>query len=101
MRFSSYIRFLHRYKVRCAIRWLKGGEHFQASRKALGPCNSIFMWVQAPPLRCRGASIPPSLAPGPQRDEAGVNGGIRKPQSRNSVSQEPLGSGSEDVVEPS
>src|SRR5262249_5715365 len=81
VRFSSYIRFLHRYKVRSVIRWLKGGEYFRASRKAPGPCNSIFMWVQAPPLRCRGASIPPSLATGPQRAEAGVNGGIGKPQS--------------------
>ena len=73
--------FLRCYKLLSVIRWLKGGEYFRASRKATWPCNSIFMWVQAPPLRCRGASISPSLATGPQRAEAGVNGGIGKPQS--------------------
>src|SRR5215831_10199480 len=75
------IEFLDRYKPLAVTRWLKGGKHFQASRKAIWPCNSIFMWVQAPPLRCRGANISPSLATGPQRAEAGVNGGIGKPQS--------------------
>jgi hypothetical protein len=75
------IRSLRFYKLLSVTRWLKGGKHFQASRKATWPCNSIFMWVQAPPLRCRGASISPSLATGPQRAEAGVNGGIGKPQS--------------------
>src|SRR6516162_10728715 len=86
------------YKLPSVIRWLKGGEYFRASRKATWPCNSIFMWVQAPPLRCRGASIPPSLATGAQQAEAGVNGGIGKPQSCKPVSQGPRGSASEDVL---
>jgi transposase len=33
------------YKARCAIRWLKGGEHSQASREAIRPCNSMSMRV--------------------------------------------------------
>jgi hypothetical protein len=64
-----------------ATRWLKGGENLRASREAKRPCNSVFMQVQILPPRRRGESVTPSLATGPQRAEAGVNGGIGQPQS--------------------
>src|SRR5215468_815097 len=63
-----------RYKLLCATRWLKGGKNFQASREAQGPCNSISMRVQAPPLRCRGDNLSLNLATGPQEVAAGING---------------------------
>jgi hypothetical protein len=43
-------------------------------------CNSVSMRVQIPPSRCRSESISPSPATGPQRSEAGINGGAWKPQ---------------------
>jgi hypothetical protein len=39
------------------------------------PCNSVSMRVQAPPSRCRSESVFPRPATGPQRSEAGINGG--------------------------
>src|SRR4029434_6494027 len=62
------------YKLLCATRWLKGGKHFQASREAQWPCNSMSMRVQAPPLRCRGDSLSPNPATGSQGVAAGING---------------------------
>src|SRR2546427_3295859 len=55
------------------------------------------MRVQAPPSRCRSASISPRPATGPQRSEAGINGGPWKPQSGYPVSQASRGSGSKGV----
>jgi hypothetical protein len=62
------------YKLLCATRWLKGGKNFRASREAKWPRNSISMRVQTPPLRCRGDSLSPNLATGPQEVAAGING---------------------------
>jgi hypothetical protein len=45
----------------------------------LKPYNSVIMRVPAPPSRCKSESVPHSSATGPQRAEAGVNGGIGKP----------------------
>jgi hypothetical protein len=51
----------------------------QAARRQ--PCNSVSMRVEVPPSGCRSDSISPRSATGPQRPEAGVNGGAWKPQS--------------------
>src|SRR5215475_14768652 len=75
------------YKPLGATRWLKGGKNFQASREARWPCNSISMRVQAPPLRCRGDSLSPNLATGPQEVAAGINGEIWEPHPDRSLSR--------------
>jgi hypothetical protein len=92
---------LTRYKLRGAIRWLKGGENFQASREAKRPYNSISMRVQAPPLTCRGDSISPNPTTGSQRVEAGINGETLGASPGLLAEQEPMGSESKDVLEPS
>ena len=48
--------------------------------------------VQIPPSRCRSDSITPRLATGPQRSEAGLNGGPWQPQAGYPVSQASMGS---------
>lgn len=59
--------------------------------------TQFFMRVQLPPSRCRSDSIAPRLATGPQRLEAGLNGGPWKPQSGYPVQQASMGSVSEGV----
>ena len=88
-------------KESCATRWLKGGDNFQASHEAIWPYNSISMRVQVPPLRCRGESLSPNPATGPQRVEAGANGETLKASFGPLASQESMGSESKDVPEPS
>src|SRR4029450_3607536 len=75
------------YNQRGATRWLKGGKHFHASRKARWPCNSISMRVQPPPLRCRGDSLSPNSVTGPQGVAAGINGEIWEPHLDRSLSK--------------
>ena len=82
-----FMPFSHSYKLLGATRWLKGGKNFQASREAQWPCNSISMRVQAPPLRCRGDSLSPNLATGPQEVAAGINGEIWEPHPDRSLSR--------------
>ena len=55
------------------------------------------MRVQLPPSKCRSDSIAPRLATGPQRLDAGRNGGPWKPPSGSPVQQASLGSASEGV----
>jgi hypothetical protein len=43
--------------------------------------TQFTMRVQAPPFKCRSDSISPRPMTGPQRSEAGVNGGAWKPRS--------------------
>jgi hypothetical protein len=73
------------YKQQAVTRWLKGGKNFQASREAKRPCNSMSMRVQAPPLRCRGDSLSPNPATGPQGVAAGINGEIWEPHPDRSL----------------
>jgi hypothetical protein len=60
--------------------------------------TQFFMRVQIPPSRCRSDSIAPRLATGPQRLEAGLNGGAWQPQSGYPVQQASMGSASEGVL---
>ena len=60
--------------------------------------TQFFMRVQIPPSRCRSDSIAPKLATGPQRLEAGLNGGAWQPQSGYPVQQASMGSASEGVL---
>jgi hypothetical protein len=60
--------------------------------------TQFFMRVQIPPSRCRSDSIALRLATGPQRLEAGLNGGAWQPQSGYPVQQASRGSASEGVL---
>ena len=61
-------------------------------------CNSVSMRVQAPPSRCRSASVSPGSATGPQWPEAGIKSGAWKPHSGYPVEQASMGSVSEGVL---
>ena len=56
------------------------------------------MRVQILPSRCRSDSIAPRPATGPQRLEAGLNGGAWQPQAGYPVQQASMGSASEGVL---
>src|SRR4030095_891029 len=60
-------------------------------------CNSVSMRVEAPPSRCRSDSVSPRSATGPQRSEAGINGGAWQPQVGYPVSQASMDSASKGV----
>src|SRR5215467_6791833 len=55
------------------------------------------MRVQVPPSRCRSDSVSPRSATGPQRSEAGINGGAWQPQVGYPVSQASMDSASKGV----
>jgi hypothetical protein len=54
--------------------------------------------VQIPPSRCRSDSVSPRPATGPQRSEAGINGGPWQPHAGYPVSQASMGSASKGVL---
>ena len=60
--------------------------------------TQFFMRVQIPPSRCRSDSISPRPATGPQRSEAGINGGPWQPQSGYPVQQASMDSVSEGAL---
>ena len=60
--------------------------------------TQFFMKVQILPSRCRSDSIAPRPATGPQRLEAGLNGGPWQPHAGHPVSQASMGSVSKGVV---
>jgi MarR family len=64
-----------------ATRWSKEDGGPREDRKATGFVTQFSMRVQAPPSRCRSDSVSPRPATGPQRPEAGINGGPWKPRS--------------------
>src|SRR5262249_54506927 len=83
---------------RGATRWSKGSFGFRADREVIiNLVTQLSMRVQVPPSRCRSASISPRPATGPQRSEAGINGGPWKPHSGYPVSQASMGSVSKGV----
>ena len=60
-----------------ATRWSKGNVRFRVDREVfINLVTQCSMRVQVPPSRCRSESISPRLETGPQRSEAGINGGI-------------------------
>ncbi len=64
-------------KFRGATRWSKGNVRFRVDREVMMNLATQFsMRVQVPPSRCRSESVSPRPATGPQRSEAGINGGI-------------------------
>ena len=60
--------------------------------------TQFAMRVQIPPSRCRSDSISPRPATGPQRSEAGINGGPWQPHAGYPVSQASMGSASEGAL---
>src|SRR2546427_5419564 len=56
------------------------------------------MRVQIPPSRCRSDSLSPRPATGPQRSEAGINGGPWQPHAGYPVEQASMGSASKGAL---
>src|SRR5262249_39410873 len=96
------VRPQDQYRVcRSATRWPKGSRGFRVDRKvSMNLVTQFSMRVQIPPSRCRSDSISPRPATGPQRSEAGINGGPWQPHAGYPVSQASMGSVSEGVIEP-
>src|SRR5262249_15213447 len=86
---------------RGATRWSKGSQSFRVDREVINNLATQFtMRVRIPPSRCRSDSVSPRPATGPQRPEAGINGGPWQPHAGYPVSQASTGSVSEGGVEP-
>ena len=67
---------------RGATRWSKGSLGFRVDREVIINLVTQFsMRVQIPPSRCRSDSVSPRPATGPQRSEAGINGGPWQPHA--------------------
>jgi hypothetical protein len=81
-----------------ATRRSKGSRGFRGDRTAKSCVTQCSMRVQIPPSRCRSDSISPRPATGPQRLEAGRNGGPWQPHAGYPVSQASMGSASKGVV---
>src|SRR5205823_13059868 len=96
------MRLVDQHRVhRGATRWSKGSCGFRVDREVMSNLVTQFaMRVRIPPSRCRSDSVSPRPATGPQRSEAGINGGPWKPPSGYPVSQASMGSASKGVVEP-
>jgi len=61
---------------------IERGLRFSGRSQSQSFVTQFAMRVQAPPSRCRSDSVSPRPATGPQRSEAGINGGAWKPQTR-------------------
>ena len=67
---------------RGATRWSKGSLGFRVDREVIiNLVTQLSMRVQIPPSRCRSDSVSPRPATGPQRSEAGINGGPWQPHA--------------------
>jgi hypothetical protein len=65
-----------------ATRWSKGSRGFRVDREVISNLVTQFsMRVRIPPSRCRSDSVSPRPATGPQRSEAGINGGPWQPHA--------------------
>src|SRR5262249_29620412 len=60
--------------------------------------TQFSMRVQIPPSRCRSDSVSPRPTTGPQRSEAGINGGAWQPRSGYPVQQASRGSASKGAL---
>src|SRR5205085_8823717 len=92
----------HQHRIRGGTtRWSKGSCGFRVDREVISNLVTQFaMRVRIPPSRCRSDSVSPRPATGPQRSEAGINGGPWQPHVGYPVSQASTGSVSEGVLEP-